>query len=1440
MVRAQCALTMPHPSNRLLAFSARGALVATSFLLFATATPSRAADVATDNSDYYPGDIVVITGTGFLPGERVSLQLDQHPTLHDPYVFYSTADSTGSFRNADYTVEDQDLGTSFDLVATGLTSGLVATAFFTDSPKVGSVSIGMQNGTLCAGSNGSATFTVTVNRGSGGGSSGSFTALLSIFGDLHPGITASFFPAIVRFQSGQASATSTLTLSTDGSAAVGPMGFSVRAATSTNDFAIGDGGLYEVGAPAVLQCPADVVVNNAPGQCGAVVNFPPATATGSPMPAITYSADPGSFFPVGVTHVYVSAVNACASAACEFTVTVVDAEPPSIHVADITQSTDPGTCVATIGALGASATDNCGVMSLVGSRSDGAFLTAPFAKGTTTVTWVATDVSGKTATVLQHVVVNDTQPPNIQAPPALNLTTGPAATACGVAVADAGLISASASDNCGASISSTGIPENNFFPVGATTITYTATDPSGNTAVATQTVTVVDDTPPTISVANLDRSTDAGACAATIGTLGASANDNCGIDTFVGTRSDGAALTDPFPKGTTTVTWLATDVHGNTQSATQTVSVADDGAPTVTASDLSLSTDPGSCSATIASLGAAAADNCGVASFIGTRSDGLPLSDPFPQGTTTIAWVATDTSGNKAGATQHVMVADTEHPTLTAPASLNLTTGPGSQTCGVGVGNAALGTPVASDNCAVTVTVEGIPAGNLFPVGVTTLTWTATDPSGNATMATQTVTVVDDTPPTFVTHVPRTLHTDAGSCGASLGTIEIAAGDNCGIATMVPARSDGLSMSDPFPVGTSTITWTVTDIHGNTGSGTESVIVEDHEAPSIAAPAAVQAVTGSGARICGAVISDAALGQPVATDNCSVVVTRAGVPAGNLFPTGVTVVTWTATDPSGNATSATQAVTVVDDTPPSLSVPPAVSFGTGPDATICGLTVTDAMLGAATASDNCSVTLTRTGVPAGNLFPTGVTTVSYTAADPSGNTVTLTQLVTVTDTTPPKVAAPSITLPTDAGLCSAAIANLGATATDNCGSPTLSSARSDTRPLTDPFPKGVTTILWTATDAAGNVSTATQTVTVTNATPVAEITAPSSGLVVPVNTPVSLTGTFTDDNGDLHTASWTCDAFACPASVNEGSRTASGSMTFATAGVYRIKLVVTDQCGAASTASTVGGLDAMVVAYDPSAGFVTGGGWIQSPAGSYAPDPALAGKANFGFVSKYKKGMTVPTGETEFQFKAGNVDFHSSSYDWLVLSGARAQYKGTGTINGAGTFGFLLSAVDGETAGGGGKDKFRIKIVDKATSQVVYDNMMGAPDSSAAATLLGGGSIAIQTNGGKASASIGASLDAAAASPAVSGLAQNRPNPFNPETTLRFTLARSARATLRVFDARGALVRTLVDDRLEPGAHEARWNGLDARGGRVPSGVYYALFAASDGTRDRIRMVLIK
>ena len=181
-------------------------------------------------------------------------------------------------------------------------------------------------------------------------------------------------------------------------------------------------------------------------------------------------------------------------------------------------------------------------------------------------------------------------------------------------------------------------------------------------------------------------------------------------------------------------------------------------------------------------------------------------------------------------------------------------------------------------------------------------------------------------------------------------------------------------------------------------------------------PAAVQAVTGPGARVCGAVISDAALGQPAVTDNCSATLTRAGVPEGNLFPVGATTITWTATDPSGNATVVTQTVAVVDDTPPTLAVPPALTLATGPDATGCGLAVTDAALDVAAAEDNCSVVLIRTGVPDGHFFPIGTTTITYTATDPSGNTVSATQLVTVTDATPPRITVADLTRPTDAGL----------------------------------------------------------------------------------------------------------------------------------------------------------------------------------------------------------------------------------------------------------------------------------------------------------------------------------------------------------------------------------------------------------------------------------------
>ena len=116
----------------------------------------------------------------------------------------------------------------------------------------------------------------------------------------------------------------------------------------------------------------------------------------------------------------------------------------------------------------------------------------------------------------------------------------------------------------------------------------------------------------------------------------------------------------------------------------------------------------------------------------------------------------------------------------------------------------------------------------------------------------------------------------------------------------------------------------------------------------------------------------------------------------------------------------------------------------------------------------------------------------------------------------------------------------------------------------------------------------------------------------------------------------------------------------------------------------------------------------------------MTGKANFGFVSKYKKGATAPEGNTEFQFHAASMNFKSTSYQWLVVAGSKATFKGSGTINGGGNYGFLLSAIDGSL------DKFRIKIW-AIGGAVVYDNqVVGAVDEDAdPTTTLGGGSIVI-------------------------------------------------------------------------------------------------------------------
>jgi hypothetical protein len=199
------------------------------------------------------------------------------------------------------------------------------------------------------------------------------------------------------------------------------------------------------------------------------------------------------------------------------------------------------------------------------------------------------------------------------------------------------------------------------------------------------------------------------------------------------------------------------------------------------------------------------------------------------------------------------------------------------------------------------------------------------------------------------------------------------------------------------------------------------------------------------------------------------------------------------------------------------------------------------------------------------------------------------------------------------------------------------------------------------------------------------------------------------------------DGATTNASVTEadGAGSATGTRAYIAPGIHTVTVGVTDDDGGTGTAQFQ-----YVVVYDPSGGFVTGGGVLDSPAGAYTPDPAAAGPANFAFISKYRKGASVPDGTTSFRFQAGDFVFGSTAYEWLVVNGGtRATYKGRGQVNGAGDYGFLLSVVDGDTTGD--SDRLRLKVWDRVTGAVVYDNQAGAGDDAAASTAIAGGAITV-------------------------------------------------------------------------------------------------------------------
>jgi PKD repeat protein len=220
---------------------------------------------------------------------------------------------------------------------------------------------------------------------------------------------------------------------------------------------------------------------------------------------------------------------------------------------------------------------------------------------------------------------------------------------------------------------------------------------------------------------------------------------------------------------------------------------------------------------------------------------------------------------------------------------------------------------------------------------------------------------------------------------------------------------------------------------------------------------------------------------------------------------------------------------------------------------------------------------------------------------------------------------------------------------------------------------------------------------------------------VKVSVPITASAAFTDPGIlDTHTALWQWgEGRSSPGTVSEtlGSGSIANSHSYARAGLYTVGLTVTDKDGGVD--STTKGY---MVIFDPNAGGLSASGTLATRAGECALKPTASGTANLRLYAKYGVGGSPAISATmSFTFPAGGLNFALTSPSYLVVVGSMAFFEGTGTLAGrAGSYGCQVSVVDGQVAGGGGVDKARVRIWNRGTGQVVYDNQPGLVQLNAA------------------------------------------------------------------------------------------------------------------------------
>ncbi|MCB0612826.1 MAG: HYR domain-containing protein, partial [Phaeodactylibacter sp.] len=869
-----------------------------------------------------------------------------------------------------------------------------------------------------------------------------------------------------------------------------------------------------------LICPNDIIVNNDPDKCGANVNWAPPSSSDNVGTTVVQTGGPapGSFFPVGgPTTITYTAYDAAGNpvATCTFTITVVDMQLPMIEcpVSFITLGTNGGDCFYTAQGLDPAAKDNCGLSSLthdyVGAPSNTTLDGAEFPVGTHTVTWTATDGNNNAASCTIQITVVDDDAPVVEDCPA-DITDTNDAGQCGAVVTyDAPVFS----DNCGgASLPGTlvaGLPSGAFFPAGGTTVTYEYTDAAGQTAQCSFEVTIIDTQIPEITCPNnivvgADGMITSGAatvvsfgpCGVTLSYTPPVGTDNCpGAETDL-TGGQGGAPNAYEYGGYYTETYTVEDAAGNQASCSFTITVEDPVQPQITCpQDITVSTDPGTCDAIVTYTNPLGGDNC--PGFSISLTQGLPSGSAFPLGATTVEFTITDDMGNAVSCTFDVTVEDGGAPTIdVCPVDQTVaTSSDGTGDCQAEVPNLT-GQLQASDACSATanLTVSQSPsAGTLFGGAhgdEQVVILTVTDEAGNSTTCEVTLTLVDDEAPSIdCSQIVTDRNAAPGQCSFTMpgNGFDPTYSDNCSAAlshNYAPAPSAHTLAGATFPLGTTSVTWTVQDENGQTASCTIDITITDDEDPvAMCVPGLTVVLDGSGSFQIPVSFID--LGS---WDNCgplaSKLISLDGVNFGSeaavdCDDTGAPVtVTLQVEDQSGNTSTCTVAVTVLDNESPDISCPGNIYTST--DAGVCAATVNGL---APIGQDNCNYTIdySLSGATTGSggddvsgaSFNTGTTTVTYTITDGSSNSASCSFLVIVSDNEAPVAAqcpAGPLTFNSDANACGTAVNYLSPLFDDNCDGAGLSGTLLAGQASGSFFPVGTTTITYEYTDAAGNSS----------------------------------------------------------------------------------------------------------------------------------------------------------------------------------------------------------------------------------------------------------------------------------------------------------------------------------------------------------------------------------